>query len=876
MALAFLCFGNTLRNGYNMDDELVTMGHRLTSHGLSAIPDIFTSPYYADEQGYSYEYRPITLVTFAIEHALFGESPFVGHLINVILFGLTVILVFLLTKRLFPHRGMILPLFAALLFLAHPMHSEAVASIKNREELLSLLGGLLSLLAAVRLVRSRNWLWLIAMASTLLLGMMSKLSVLSFVAVLPIIVLMIGGTIAQHAVTACAMATVLAAVLWLRTGIGLQELALSTAGFLALQAAAVPIVRPMDLMQKLRSNLVRTFSEEDGTIAKTGSTWHAMLTGTLCMGLIGAGVLSRHEPPVLAAIGLLFVHPLLLGGWNRWLLGIGIIGLAALERSDEMMPFYPVALSILFLFGSKTWMRRTDDLFLIMGTIGGVIAISVMGGSDSGGILSKLLFISLVFLAAHRGLLSRHRWLRAVIVLFFAFSAILAFIRGAKLEVGLLFLGVAAYEFVIRQTSARRMTGAVLLLVALISVSLPQTLPKQSDSEIVSESSTVSVEVPAEFTAPRPALDLFLGNDIDRPLSYAEYPHGFDANVSTRVGTASAIMGHYLKMMLIPWPQSFYYGFDEVPVTDMKNPWAILSVTVHLLLLILAVILARGHHILSFGIIAYLASIFLFSNLVSPVAGMIADRLTYVASFGFCLALGYVFHLLFERFNAGIGRKVVTAAFALLLVGWGGMTIARNAQWKDALTLMRHDIKHVPNSAQAHNLLASHLMKNSFEPEYASEAMNMRLEAIGHFKQSARIWPEFFNVWYDIGRAYMTINQPDNALPAYKEAHRLDSTFYDATINIAMISEQRGNIPQAIDYYERCIRINPEMQEPYGNLSYLLFREGSFAESAAVNELAIIQHPAWKDPYLNLSRTYQAMGDMDRANEFALKAQQMP
>lgn len=535
-----------------------------------------------------------------------------------------------------------------------------------------------------------------------------------------------------------------------------------------------------------------------------------------------------------------------------------------------------MALAVLFIFRSESWLRRTAHWSIVVTVVAGMVALWHFAGLKWGGIVSKLVFVSFVFLSAQRSISKRLPWLKVTIVVILAVSTALTMIKGFKWEVGLLTIGIVASEFIVQKLKARQIFGIALLLAALVSVSLLPMASRQAiqgyELALPAESDSGGVEPDKQ----RSALDLFLGNDIDRPLSYAEYPLGFDAEVSTRIGTASAIMGHYLKMMFIPWPQSFYYGFDEVPVTDMKNPWAILSAVIHLLLLILSLVLARSHPIFSFGIIAYLASIFLFSNLVSPVAGMIGDRLTYVASFGFCLALGYVFHLLFEKFNSGIGRKVVTAAFVLLLVSWGGMTIARNAQWKDALTLMRNDIKHVPNSAQAHNLLASHLMKNSFEPEYASEAISMRQEAIGHFKQAVRIWPEFFNVWYDIGRAYMTINQPDNALPAYKEAHRLDSTFYDATINVAIISEQRGNIPQAIDYYERCIRINPEMREPYGNLSYLLFREGRFEESAAVNELAIIQHPAWKDPYLNLSRTYQALGDAERANDYALRAQQMP
>jgi hypothetical protein len=77
--LTFLLFGNTLPHGYNLDDEFVTKNHPFTSKGFAGIEEIFKSPYYSDNMGYSYEYRPVTHLSFAIEHQLFGEHPSISH-----------------------------------------------------------------------------------------------------------------------------------------------------------------------------------------------------------------------------------------------------------------------------------------------------------------------------------------------------------------------------------------------------------------------------------------------------------------------------------------------------------------------------------------------------------------------------------------------------------------------------------------------------------------------------------------------------------------------------------------------------------------------------------------------------------------------------
>ena len=87
-AFTFLVFANSVFNNYNMDDELVTQNHRLTSQGIKAIPEILASPYYSDERGNKYEYRPVVLISFALEHELLGENPHISHFINLLLYAL--------------------------------------------------------------------------------------------------------------------------------------------------------------------------------------------------------------------------------------------------------------------------------------------------------------------------------------------------------------------------------------------------------------------------------------------------------------------------------------------------------------------------------------------------------------------------------------------------------------------------------------------------------------------------------------------------------------------------------------------------------------------------------------------------------------------
>ena len=143
-AIAFLLYANTLGHGYVLDDDLALSLHENVPKGFAGILDIFLQPYRANCFG-GCLYRPLTLATFAFEWQVAPNSPFIGHLFNVLWFSATVLLIFHTFRLLLPKLSPALPIGLALLFAAHPIHTEVVANIKSRDEILSLFFVMLAL-----------------------------------------------------------------------------------------------------------------------------------------------------------------------------------------------------------------------------------------------------------------------------------------------------------------------------------------------------------------------------------------------------------------------------------------------------------------------------------------------------------------------------------------------------------------------------------------------------------------------------------------------------------------------------------------------------------------------------------------------------------
>ena len=186
----FFLYGNSIKNNYALDDNYVTVTspqhpNPRIQKGLKGIPEIFTTHYIQSNQQ-NFEYRPVVLTTFALEYQFFGSNPHISHLINVLLYTITCLLLFFILRSLFKEYNLLLPILITFLFIAHPIHTEVVNNLKSRDELLSFLFGLCSLYYFIKKVEDGTWKHILLGLFFLLLALMSKKTAVLFFALIPL------------------------------------------------------------------------------------------------------------------------------------------------------------------------------------------------------------------------------------------------------------------------------------------------------------------------------------------------------------------------------------------------------------------------------------------------------------------------------------------------------------------------------------------------------------------------------------------------------------------------------------------------------------------------------------------------------------------
>lgn len=200
--LALSLYIETVRFDYVLDDTILIVENKFVQKGVKGIGDIFN---YESFRGYFGEqkkdlveggrYRPLTLATFAIEKSITGGRASISHLINVLFYVLTGILLYRVLLFMFPKARsattnekwfFTVPFVATILYIVHPLHVEVVANVKGRDEIFAFLGEMGGLYFTFKYLANKRFKYLLFSFLCFFIGLLSKESVVTFLAVVPV------------------------------------------------------------------------------------------------------------------------------------------------------------------------------------------------------------------------------------------------------------------------------------------------------------------------------------------------------------------------------------------------------------------------------------------------------------------------------------------------------------------------------------------------------------------------------------------------------------------------------------------------------------------------------------------------------------------
>lgn len=592
----FLLYGNSIKNNYALDDNYITATspqnpNPKIQNGLKGIPEIFTSRYIESNQQ-NFEYRPIVLTTFAIEYQFFGSNPQISHFVNVSIYALTCVLVFVILFGLLSSYHIIFPLLITFLFIAHPIHTEVVNNLKSRDELLSFLFGLCSLYFFLKKVNEGKLKHIFLGLFFLLLALLSKKTAILFFALIPI-------------------------TLYFFTPIKIKKL---------------------------------------------------------------------------------------------------------------------------------------------------------------------LIYVTLPLIA---------------------------------------YVGFMALKF--------------LLLEKSVNI---------------------------------------------REFAFFENPLFYETHFWRRIPFAIYTAGYYIKLLVFPHPLSCYYGYDAIPFADWSFVFVWVSLLFHVVIGIYALIKLPQKSIISYAVIIYLIGVFPFSNIYTPVVGIVGERFIYFASLGFCIALAYLLFIIFKEnvennpiSSTGQKRKNFSSLFkiivAFLLVVFFIKTFTRNRVWKDELTLFRNDVSNFENSCNLNYVLANALVSEINKTSNGDQKNKLINEAKFHYKKTTELMSEGLNKYSEdyttlnnLATIYVDIfNDATLAQPFFKKVITINHNNKEGQYNFGFCYEKRNLPDSAIFWYEKMLTEKIYYFPAYQRLHELYYKNQNYEKAILSNKKALELFPKKIELYINIGNSLMLKGD---------------
>ncbi|KAM6937583.1 protein O-mannosyl-transferase TMTC3 [Xenentodon cancila] len=227
------------------------------------------------------------------------------------------------------------------------------------------------------------------------------------------------------------------------------------------------------------------------------------------------------------------------------------------------------------------------------------------------------------------------------------------------------------------------------------------------------------------------------------------------------------------------------------------------------------------------------------SNLFFPVGFVVAERVLYVPSMGFCVLIAHGFRIVSHK---GKLKKISWLIIGVLLTTHAMKTYNRNWDWESEYTLFTSALKVNKNNAKLWNNVG-----------HALENQNNYGKALQYFLQATRVQPDDIGAHMNVGRTYKNLNRSKEAEEAYLVAKSL--------------------MPQVIPGKKYATRVAPNHLNVYINLANLIRANDSRLEEAdQLYRQAISMRPDFKQAYISRGELLLKMNKLTEARDAYLRA----
>lgn len=329
-------------------------------------------------------------------------------------------------------------------------------------------------------------------------------------------------------------------------------------------------------------------------------------------------------------------------------------------------------------------------------------------------------------------------------------------------------------------------------------------------------------------------------------VAFSGAPHSFKRDPATQLFTELPALVKYLQMFIVPVPLTLVHDMEVYRTVTIP---VIFSAVVLSVYTAVALFLFRSSsaswRAVSFFMLWFF--IVLLPTTVIPLNLILQEHRGYLAIITMAVFAGVIL----DKLRSSVSRAAALFLLIALCTAYSAVTITRNTEWRDDLTLWTDTVKKAPGSSIAHAGLgiaykdmkmydqAIESLRTSISIHDGQESLTARHNlaqiyftqgkldlAATELEDLLKSNPDNLQIYNDLGIIYYEQNRPGLAEEVFLRATQRHSNNYLPFFNLGVLYTKEGRLEEAICAFQNAAALDPSHAETRVRLQALLDSAG--------------------------------------------------
>uniref|UniRef100_A0A4W6EVY4 dolichyl-phosphate-mannose--protein mannosyltransferase n=1 Tax=Lates calcarifer TaxID=8187 RepID=A0A4W6EVY4_LATCA len=381
-------------------------------------------------------------------------------------------------------------------------------------------------------------------------------------------------------------------------------------------------------------------------------------------------------------------------------------------------------------------------------------------------------------------------------------------------------------------------------------------------------------------------------------FSEQDNPASFSPHLLTRILTYSYLLSFNAWLLLAPIVLCYDWQVGSIPLVeslgDVRNVATVLLAVVMVALCLRCIFSLQESREVLVGMLFLVFPFIPASNLFFRVGFVVAERVLYMPSMGYCILVAHGL----SRLCSVVGRwgtTVLSVSMLLLLLLFSWKTVQQNHVWLSREALFRSGIQTLPHNAKVHYNYANFLKDSGrhqeaihhyttalrLYPRHASAVNNLGTltrspeEAERYYRKALDINPQHNRALFNLGNLLKSQGKEKEAEALLKDSIRFGPHFADAYSSLASLYAEQKRFPEANEVYLKGIENCPDSSDLHNNYGVFLVDTGEGELAAAHYQQAVRLKPAHYVAMVNLGRLLRSSNENREAESWYNRALQV-